>query len=173
MAYIVNTFEHVGWGGVKVEQVWTCPKGCLPRGLSAQLWTEWLTDKCKNITLPQTSFGDGNKMYFVFKCTIQFETCMHSQLPCRKSTHFLLVNKGFYNGCLWENLLNHTLHKKFWLNFTKIIIDNHYEIICGLFTSEYNRGHRNIWWNRSSSSHMRIRVKFYQFMCRSSFTNER
>ena len=25
------------------------------------LWTEWLTDRCKNITLPQTSFANGNK----------------------------------------------------------------------------------------------------------------
>ena len=31
----------------------TCP-GTLP------LWREWLTDRCKNINLPQTSFAGGN-----------------------------------------------------------------------------------------------------------------
>ena len=37
-----------------------------PGGVPAQvppLWTEWLTDRCKNITLPQTSFAGGNKFY--------------------------------------------------------------------------------------------------------------
>ena len=29
-------------------------------GKSIPLWTEWLTDRCKNITLPQTSFVGGN-----------------------------------------------------------------------------------------------------------------
>ena len=40
------------------------PEGCLPRGCVSQharrqtpLWTEWLTDRCKNITFP--SFADG------------------------------------------------------------------------------------------------------------------
>ena len=27
------------------------------------LWTEWLTDRCKNITLPQTSFAGGKKLH--------------------------------------------------------------------------------------------------------------
>ena len=30
------------------------------RGVYTLLWTEWLTDRCKNITLPQTSFVGGN-----------------------------------------------------------------------------------------------------------------
>ena len=25
-------------------------------------WTEWLTDRCKNITLPQTSFAGGKNL---------------------------------------------------------------------------------------------------------------
>ena len=57
---------------------WPCPVvsggGCLPRsgcllrgcipacnGVDTPLWTEWLTDRCKNITLPQTSFAGGNE----------------------------------------------------------------------------------------------------------------
>ena len=39
------------------------PGGCLPRGCIAactrtdtSLWTEWLTDRCKNITFPQLRF---------------------------------------------------------------------------------------------------------------------
>ena len=43
---------------------WGClPRGggCLPRMGSAThpLWTEWLTDRCKNFTLAQTSFAGG------------------------------------------------------------------------------------------------------------------
>ena len=30
--------------------------------ISPPLWTEWLIDRCKNITLPQASFAGGNKM---------------------------------------------------------------------------------------------------------------
>ena len=42
-------------GGVYlVREGGTCP-GTPP------LWTEWLTDRFKNITLPQTSFAGGNK----------------------------------------------------------------------------------------------------------------
>ena len=32
-------------------------------GVYNPLWTEWLTDRCTNITLPQTSFAGGNKGY--------------------------------------------------------------------------------------------------------------
>ena len=35
------------------------PGGYLRRYSTSPLWTEWLTDRCKNITLPQTSFAGG------------------------------------------------------------------------------------------------------------------
>ena len=58
--------------------LWSLPGGCLPRGMclggllgvsawgmSAQGCTHLpvnrMTDRCKNITFPQTSFVDGNK----------------------------------------------------------------------------------------------------------------
>ena len=55
------------WGCVWPAQVlreWVSAQG---EGVSAQgvytpLWTEWLTDRCKNITLPQTSFAGGKNM---------------------------------------------------------------------------------------------------------------
>ena len=50
-----------GWGGWCI-----CPGGCTCLGLylprySPPLWTEFLTHATENITLPQTSFADGNK----------------------------------------------------------------------------------------------------------------
>ena len=57
----------VGKRGVLPEGVCSagdvCPGGrCLPRGVHP-LWTEWLTDRCKNITFPQLLFADGNHRY--------------------------------------------------------------------------------------------------------------
>ena len=58
--------------GVSVQQG-VCPEGwisrevCLPRGCLPKdthpLYTEWLTDRCKNITLPQTSLVGGNNSF--------------------------------------------------------------------------------------------------------------
>ena len=38
-----------------------CPGGCLPRGVCPLSLVNRMTDRCKNITLPQTSLAGGNK----------------------------------------------------------------------------------------------------------------
>ena len=42
--------------GVSAQVGDVCQWGCLPQcmlGYASPLWTEWLTDRCKNITLPE------------------------------------------------------------------------------------------------------------------------
>ena len=34
-------------------------------GVYSPLWTEWLTDRCKNIILPQTSFTGGKYVWII------------------------------------------------------------------------------------------------------------
>ena len=31
------------------------------KDVTPTLWTEWMTDRCRNIIFPQTSFAGGNK----------------------------------------------------------------------------------------------------------------
>ena len=46
------------WEGVHAHRGCTCLGGGTWPGTPPP-WTEWLTDRCKNITLPQTSFAGG------------------------------------------------------------------------------------------------------------------
>ena len=60
-----------------------CPWGCLPRGVFAEggscipacteegppMWTEWLTDGCKNITFPQLRLRTAITSCEIYSCT--------------------------------------------------------------------------------------------------------
>ena len=48
--------------------------------------------------------------------------------PCRKSTHFWLTRKWFYNGCLWEFFCS-CFGQKILTKLKNILTDNHYKTI--------------------------------------------
>ena len=50
---------------------------------------------------------------------------------CTLQQEYSLLTEPYIvcNGCLWENYSSHALDRKFWLNFKKILIDNHYNTL--------------------------------------------
>ena len=67
-----------GWGGVcpgVSSQGGVCPGGvCIPACTEADtpLWTEWLTDRCKNITFPHLRL---RTVKITFLCCVVSEKC--------------------------------------------------------------------------------------------------
>ena len=60
-----------------------------------------------------------------------------SQIPCRKSTHFWLIRKWLYNGCLWENLFR--IQSEFSVESmakNNFLIDNRYKSSYESFRTE-------------------------------------
>ena len=61
-----DSLYREGGGGVCL---WVQGVSTTPLTTPLPPWTEWLTDRCKNITLRQTSFAGGNKRNTTFFTT--------------------------------------------------------------------------------------------------------
>ena len=98
---VLSALVAVSGGGRDV-----CQGGCLPGGVCPfPLWTEWLTDRCKNITL-RNFVPEGNKTRIIW-VTVNDCELVPDQEPWRSCFHAVLVKFLPNNRLaqpLWETL---------------------------------------------------------------------
>ena len=77
-------------GGICPGAGGVCPRGCLPKGgVYPSMWTEWLTDRCKNITFQQLrlqSVIKNHKHVHVWLSTIcNSNFCIQFRIPLKRT----------------------------------------------------------------------------------------